>query len=152
MKYSAVFLLAFAVAPTGWDYPNTVGQSGSASSGGKIVATSFSKQSQDSFSKVLAWYAKRTGFDSLPDAVQDYENRKPSEPDFLSGSADAIKVNGLGISNATAVYAFTPKHMHAMIVFSDTKSGDLMSISIAGDSSTTTITHVRRPVTDAPAG
>ena len=148
-----LFVIAALVAPDGWDYPNTTGhQSTVATVGSEVVSTSFSSESDDSFDKVVAWYAKRSGFDAVPKHVAEYRNRSPEKPDYSSGTANAIKIDGADVSDATAVFNFTPEHMHVLFVFTEAMTGDLISISIAGNKKLTTINFVRRPQREEPAG
>ncbi len=125
------------------DYPNSVGQSGNFSVNENVIATSYSKQTTDSFRDVVSWYAERTHLPAVLKYIDDYHARDTSSPDFRSGSLDSTSISHDGHDVSTAVYAFTPTHMHLTIVVVD-DDGDTVSLSIAGSDKSTTINIVRR--------
>jgi hypothetical protein len=147
-------LLLAVVAPTeSWEYPNSSGKAATtANIDGRVVATSFTNEYDYSFDRVATWYAKRTKFDSLTTAIVAYRKRAPGDADFSAGTADAMKIDGSDVSNGTALFNFSPQHMHAMIVLTDKETGDIISISIAGNNRFTTVNFVRRPQPPKSAG
>ena len=146
MNGLAILVTALVITDGNWDYPNTTGQSGHMISGEKRVSASLSKHSEDSFITVLDWYAKRTGFEDLSEDARKYLNRKPDDSQFVCGNSNAVSIESSSVLHAEATYHFTPHHMHALIVFSDEPTGDVISISVAGDNESTTITFIRRKV------
>lgn len=140
-----VFFAALVSIDT-WEYPGSSGQAAStARVGDRVVATSFTNEYDHSFDKVAKWYAKRTGFEALKTKLVAYRNRASGDSDFSSGTSDAVKVDGSDVSGGTALFNFSPQHMHVMIVLSDRQTGDSISISIAGNDQFTTVNFVRRP-------
>ncbi len=125
------------------DYPNSVGQSGNFSVNDKVIATSYSKQTTDSFRDVVSWYAERMRQSALLKQIDDYHARDASSPDFRSGSLASTSTTHDGHDVSTAVYAFTPTHMHVTIIAVD-EDGDTVTLSIAGSDKSTTINIVRR--------
>ena len=140
----ALMLICFcspAYSQSNWDYPKSVGQSGVFKINDKAIAAHYSKQSDDSFREVVAWYSERTGTKALLERIDGYISRDEAAADVQTGSTSHTSNTNNTIT--TAVYAFSPTHMH--VTFNVSKDdGTIMSLSVAGNDTSTTINWIRQ--------